>query len=152
MVSDPSLGPILGQGCSAISDASNAAPLVPKSGKEALAKTTLFVGAAAAGVGRAALLATALGGAEAVGEGESLVADANKLHHIFSDPDHNLGELVEHFGSEKATFNAVQRATQAGVKGLSDVFETTVKVAGQSVTVRGRVIDGIARIGTFFIR
>ena len=44
LVSDPSLGPVLGQGCPAISDACNAAPLVPKSGKEALEKNWRYAG------------------------------------------------------------------------------------------------------------
>jgi hypothetical protein len=84
-------------------------------------------------------------------EGETIAVEANKLRHVFGNEGHNLSGLVEHFGSEEATFSAVQRATQAGAKGLSDVFETSVKVAGQNVTVRGRVIDGAVRIGTFFI-
>ena len=43
-------------------------------------------------------------------------------------------------------------ATQGVAGGLSDVFETTVNVGGQDVTVRGRLIDGVVRIGTFFIQ
>lgn len=79
--------------------------------------------------------------------------DANKLAHIFGNARHNLGPLVQKIGSQEATFTAVQSATQAAVRsqGLSSVFETTVTVAGQNVVVRGNVIDGVARIGTFFI-
>jgi hypothetical protein len=79
--------------------------------------------------------------------------DPNKLHHIFGKSGHGLGSLVEKFGSQEATFSAVQEATQAVVKGkgISGVFETTVSVGGHNVVVRGRVMDGIARIGTFFI-
>ena len=39
----------------------------------------------------------------------------------------------------------------AASKGITGTFEQVVRVAGQDVTVRGRVIDGVARIGTFFI-
>jgi hypothetical protein len=84
---------------------------------------------------------------------EKVVVDANKLNHIFGKAAHNLGPLVEKFGSQEATFNAVQSATQTAVKsgGITGVFETTVNVAGQNVVVRGNVIEGTARIGTFFI-
>jgi hypothetical protein len=77
---------------------------------------------------------------------------ANKLHHIFGKAEHKLGPLVAKFGSQEAAFNAVQSATQADVtrRGLSGVFETTVSVAGHNVVVRGKVIDDVPRIGTFF--
>lgn len=34
---------------------------------------------------------------------------------------------------------------------LSGVFETVVEAEGAQVTVRGRVVDGVVKIGTFFI-
>jgi len=84
--------------------------------------------------------------------GAGRIVDPNKLHHIFGKTGHNLGPLVQKFGSQEATFSAVQQATQAAIKsqGLSGVFETTVSVAGQNVVVRGNVVEGVARIGTFF--
>ncbi len=91
-------------------------------------------------------------GAEVAGDAESAAVDANKLRHIFGNAGHNLSGLVEHFGSEESAFNAVQKATQGAAGRLSDVFETTVNVGGQDVTVRGRLIDGVVRIGTFFIQ
>ncbi len=81
-----------------------------------------------------------------------LQVDPNKLRHIFANTAHNLGTLVEHFGSEEAVFNEVQAAVQSGVRQLTEIFETTVSIADQNVVVRGRVIDGIVRIGTFFIK
>ena len=81
LVSDPSLGPILGQGCPAISDACNAAPLVPKSGKEALVRTGVVLGAAALGAGIGIAL-DAVGGAEEVAattHGAMRMADASRL-------------------------------------------------------------------------
>ncbi len=79
--------------------------------------------------------------------------DPNKLHHIFGKASHNLGPLVQRFGTQEATFRAVESATQAAVRsqGLTGVFETTVNVAGQNVVVRGNVMEGVARVGTFFI-
>ncbi len=43
------LGPVLGSGCPAVSDACNATPLIPQSGKEAVARTAVLLGAAGAG-------------------------------------------------------------------------------------------------------
>jgi hypothetical protein len=78
--------------------------------------------------------------------------DANKLNHIFGDAGHNLDPLVKEFGSQESAFNALQQATDAAVRqqGLTGVFETTVQVGDQTVTVRGAVVDGDARIGTAF--
>lgn len=85
---------------------------------------------------------------------EEMAVDANKLSHIFGDAEHNLGILVNQLGSPEAAFNSVQTATQAAVRsgGMTGIFETTVNVAGHDVVVRGNVIDGVVRIGTFFIR
>jgi RHS repeat-associated protein len=79
--------------------------------------------------------------------------DPNKLTHIFGKASHNLGPLVQALGSHEDAFSAVQNAAQTAVRnqGLSGVFETTVNVAGQDVVVRGNIIDGVVRIGTFFI-
>jgi hypothetical protein len=83
----------------------------------------------------------------------AVAADANKLGHIFGQARHNLGPLVQKLGSQEAAFTAVQSAAQSAVRSqrLSGVFQTTVNVAGQNVVVRGNVIDGVARIGTFFV-
>lgn len=80
--------------------------------------------------------------------------DPNKLHHIFEKEKHKLGPLLEAFGgSRDATFRAVESATQNAVRsqGLSGVFTTIVQVAGHTVGVRGRVIGGVAHVGSFWI-
>jgi RHS repeat-associated protein len=103
-----------------------------------------------AGVDQVARAAPAAGGA---GQAAKAI-DPNKLYHIFGKAEHKLGPLLQRFGgSQEATFRAVEDATQATVKsrGLSGVFTTTVEVAGQSVTVRGNVIEGVTRIGSFWI-
>ncbi|HEY2410270.1 MAG TPA: hypothetical protein VGI10_29900 [Polyangiaceae bacterium] len=103
------------------------------------------------------MMVTPLGPEEAVATGagavERTLVDANKLNHIFAKAGHKLGPLLEKFGSQEATFNAVQKATQTAVKsgGLSGIFKTTVEVAGQNVVVKGNVINGVARIGSFWI-
>jgi len=80
--------------------------------------------------------------------------DPNKLHHIFGQAKHKLGPLLEKFGgSQEAAFRAVESATQTAARnqGLTGVFKTTVEVGGQNVVVKGTVIDGTARIGSFWI-
>ncbi len=78
--------------------------------------------------------------------------DPNKMSHIFGQAKHNLDGLVKAFGSSEKAFRALEKATQAAVKnqGIKGVFETTVKVGGESVTVRGNVVDGVVKIGTAF--
>ncbi len=117
-------------------------------------------------LGRAVLNTLGYKGAEVATEAEeggqcasgpqqvATVIDPNKLNHIFGKAGHNLGPLLESFGgSQEATFAAVDNATQAAVRsqGLSGVFTTNVDVAGQIVAVRGRAIDGVAHIGSFWI-
>ena len=79
--------------------------------------------------------------------------DANKLHHIFADPDHGLGGLVSDFGTEEDAFQAIANATRDAVKaqGITGEYEIQVEVGRHSVTVRGNVADGVVNIGTAFI-
>lgn len=73
----------------------------------------------------------------------------DKLSHVF-DPKHNFGPLVETYGSEAGAMEQkVRRLDGAGLLS-SGVFEVTTQVGGQSVVVRGAVVNGVARIGTAF--
>jgi hypothetical protein len=79
--------------------------------------------------------------------------DANKLHHVFDNPAHKLDSLVAKYGGDRsATMTAIWETTQKEMtrRGVTGVFEETVNVGGTMVTVRGRVVDGIVRIGTAF--
>ncbi|MCF6249899.1 MAG: hypothetical protein L3J75_01330 [Methylococcaceae bacterium] len=71
---------------------------------------------------------------------------------ILGQSKHNLDGLVKTLGSPEKALGAFQDATQAVVKnqGIKDVFETAVKVGGETVTVRGNVIDGVVKLGTAF--
>jgi hypothetical protein len=83
---------------------------------------------------------------------EEATADPNKLNHIFGNPEHNLDNLVNQFESQSQAYNAIQEAAQAAVdaQGLTGAVQTTVEVAGETVTVRGNVINGIFNIGTAY--
>ena len=82
----------------------------------------------------------------------TLGGQANKLKHIFGKSVHKIDDIVKEFGSQENAFQAMQEATQAAVKSknLTGVFEVTVRVGRQDVVVRGKVIDGVAKIGTAF--
>ena len=66
---------------------------------------------------------------------------------------HGLEGLVTHFGSREAAYTALYDATQTVVRaqGTTGVFQSAVTVAGQSVTVRGNVINGVLRLSTAFV-
>jgi RHS repeat-associated protein len=145
-------GPIVGGGCAAVSTA------ITWAGIGAL---TVSIGGAAddarkeseAG-GQSATPAGPPGNGDDDNEKASpLPVDPNKLKHIFGQERHNLGGLVKSFGTEEKAFNAIQQATEAAVRSnqMKGVFEASVRVGAQTVTVRGSVINGAVKIGTAFI-
>ena len=88
-----------------------------------------------------------------IGIGTGGGIDLNKLKHIFDKPIHKLGGLLSSFGgSQEKAYRALHAATQQMVKsnGLKGVFELTVNVKGQIIIVTGKVVDGVARIGTAY--
>lgn len=100
---------------------------------------------------------TVVAGTAAIGGTTLLMSvDPNKLHHVFDNAGHNLDDFLNGFGGNQETaFEAVKNATQTVIdaagqtSGLID--DIIVNVGGTNVTVRGVVIDGIVRVGTFFI-
>lgn len=116
-----------------------------------------------AGAGRAVAFgvrgASATEGA-AVTSGAAQVAPrvANTANHIFGPQSlakHKLGGVLDAFkGDSVGAFNALERAAQqlANQGSIKGVFQTSVEVAGQTVTVRGAVVEGVVRVGTAFIR
>jgi hypothetical protein len=56
-------------------------------------------------------------------------------------------------GDATAAFYSLENAAQglANQGAIKGIFQTTVKVAGSSVTVRGAVINGIAQVSTAFM-
>ncbi len=95
----------------------------------------------------------AKGAAGVVHPALKLPGAANTVNHIFGKAAHHLGGLVTRFGSPEAAYTALYDATSAAVRaqGTTGLFQTAVKVAGETVTVRGNVIDGVVRISTAFI-
>ena len=79
----------------------------------------------------------------------------NDLNHIFGNPDHKLnGYLNSYGGNQEVAYNAVQQAGQNYVNTnniIGIVKDVVVTVNGFDITIRGAVIDGVFKIGTFFI-
>jgi RHS repeat-associated protein len=82
------------------------------------------------------------------------VIDSNKVAHIFGQARHNLGGVLNQFGSADKAFIAIQKAAEAATRslGTNGVFEVTVKVGGAAVTVRGSVVNQVVKIGTAFVK
>ena len=90
----------------------------------------------------------------AEGVGESAAGAANSAEHILGEKNlakHGLEGVLEASGGKAQAYQALQKATSEATQGMSGQFEKVVQVAGQSVTVTGKIVDGVARIGTAFI-
>lgn len=83
--------------------------------------------------------------------------DPNKLHHIFGNPDHDLDALLGHYGSEEAAGQAIVEAVNQAHRDGALVLDArrryrqVIEVGGYSVTVDGRIVNGIARVGSAWI-
>ncbi len=87
--------------------------------------------------------------------GLGIKAKANDLNHIFNNPRHHLDNLVNAFGgNHQTTYNAVWRefSKVAGDYSAQELRQgIQITVNGISLTVRGALVDGVAKIGTFFV-
>jgi len=96
-------------------------------------------------------------------EGTTLALEAvpsqvlNGANHVFGPKSlgkHKLEGVLRAFGGDKVNaFYALQNGAQslANAGAIKGVFQTTVRVAGQDVTVRGRVVDNVVKLSTAFI-
>lgn len=73
---------------------------------------------------------------------------AEKLDHIFVSR-HNLDPLVQQLGSREAVVQQMLNSVK-GLTPTSGTFEISVPIGGQTVVVRGAVVDGVTKIGTAF--
>jgi hypothetical protein len=87
--------------------------------------------------------------------GSSGGLDPNKLKHIFGKPEHNLGNFLKKFGGDQEkAYKALEGVTQkyVNINNITGNFkDIVVNVNGIDITVRGTVINGVAKIGTAFI-
>jgi hypothetical protein len=81
-------------------------------------------------------------------------SEKNKLNHIFGKKQHNLGGFLKSYGGNQSkAYNALNKATQKYVEKnkVKGVFTKTIKVKSYKITVRGKVVNGKAKIGTAYI-
>jgi RHS repeat-associated protein len=79
-----------------------------------------------------------------------VMKNSNDVKHIFA-AKHNLGPLVNKLGGQENTIRSVLNAAN-GKLPASGVFNNIpVNVGGQTIFLRGNVINGVPRIGTMFI-
>jgi hypothetical protein len=79
------------------------------------------------------------------------IPDPNKLNHIFGNPGHNLGPVVDQLGSDVAAYNAMTQAVTSKLGTGTGTYTTIVEVGGANVTITGAFVNGVPRIGTAFI-
>jgi hypothetical protein len=87
------------------------------------------------------------------------VPDQNKLHHIFDNPDHNLGPVEQYFGGQQVAFDAVYDAYVNHIMNNPGISHSVLGYPGINIqvnqfnlTVRGTILSsGEIRISTFFI-
>lgn len=118
---------------------------------DGLAAATPFIPGGAGAAIKAGRIANAADNAVDATKAISKV-DVNKLNHIFGQAKHKLDDFVAALGSREVAYDALQKGTQAavGAQKITGKFEIKVVVNGFAITVRGIVVDGVARIGTAF--
>lgn len=83
--------------------------------------------------------------------------DANKRHHLFAFPKHNLDRLVRQYGSQQAASQAIVTAVSTAfhngslVVDVRGYYKQVFDIGGNPVTVSGRVINGMVRVGSAWI-
>jgi hypothetical protein len=75
-----------------------------------------------------------------------------KIIHTLRAAKHNLNPLIKIIGSEEGTVREIVKALSGKVHFNGKFTDVIVHVAGYDVFTRGRVMDGIALLGTFFIK
>lgn len=86
----------------------------------------------------------------------SASAVANKAHHVFRKPQHNLGPFLRAYGGNQvAAFRDVRTVATRVVANrgiINGVHNIPVTVRGHNLTVRVKVIGGRVHISTFWRR
>jgi RHS repeat-associated protein len=77
--------------------------------------------------------------------------EPNKLNHLFAKQQHGLDGLVGRYGSQEAVVEQMYRGLE-GLTPSEGLFSVTRTIGGQAVTIDGRVVNGIPRIGTAYIK
>ena len=85
------------------------------------------------------------------------MVDPNRRRHVFGEPKHNLDRLVRQSGSEEAAAQAISDAVNAAFRSGDLIvdrdgrYRQVFDIGGISVTVSGRIVNGVVRVGTAFV-
>ena len=78
------------------------------------------------------------------------MADNNKLRHIFH-PKHKLAPVVKKLGGRENTVREALNAANGRIPLQGSFDNLPIILGGKRAIIRGRVVDGIPRVGTIFI-
>ncbi|NVM62170.1 RHS repeat-associated protein [Mucilaginibacter sp. SG538B] len=88
---------------------------------------------------------------KSIEESVSLVMkDQRKLSHIF-DVKHKFAGLIQKLGSEENVVREVLKAANGQIKMNMHNDRITVQVAGEVVSVGGKVVNGVFRVGSMWV-
>ncbi len=80
---------------------------------------------------------------------------ANTLHHIFDFEEHQLGGFLQQFGGNgELAYDAIRQATLGAAMAQNwgeGVFEKTVQVGSQVMTVTGNIINATLYVSNAWI-
>lgn len=89
---------------------------------------------------------------DAIEEGVKYAMTDSKRKHIFENPEHKLDTLVTKLGGQENTIRAVIHALNNEILFDGIHKDLQINVAGYALYVRLRIMDGIPKIGTLFIK
>ncbi len=88
---------------------------------------------------------------EIINQAKKEVMIENNRHHIYDNPDHKLAPLVEEFGSQEKLADAIIRELNGKINQDGIFKNIPVVIKDRIVLVRGSVVNGLVKIGTYFI-
>lgn len=81
-----------------------------------------------------------------------MIDKEEKLIHTLRASKHNLDPLINKLGSEENVIREILKALSGKVHFNEKFEDLVVHIDGFEVYTRGRVMDGIPKLGTFFIK
>ena len=90
--------------------------------------------------------------AEEIEEGVRWAMDENKLEHIFNKSEHHLNQLIDKLGTQENVVREILYGLSGKVNSDGIFKNVIVSISGFNVHTRGRVMNGIPKIGTMFIK
>jgi RHS repeat-associated protein len=79
---------------------------------------------------------------------DAAIRDPNRFRHLFEKQRHKLDPLVQELGGPEAVIREAILAVPRSQRGK---FEITTRLGRHNLTVRGKVVNGVPRIGTLFV-